>query len=37
MSASFWIEAKAGEEIASADSPFVSSVTEKIVFGEDSL
>lgn len=37
MSASFWIEAIDGEEIASADSSFASSVTEKVVSGEDSL
>ena len=30
MSASFWIEAIDGEEIASTDSSFASSVTEKV-------
>lgn len=37
MCASTWIEAIDGEESASADSSFASSVTEKVVSGVDSL
>lgn len=37
MCASIWMEDIDGKEIASADSLFASSVTEKVVSGEDSF